>query len=256
MLVSIHQETDPGAVNRILNDPGVRPWIADAAEGPIDVSDKVENPNIVFLMGQFGGVMLMRIMIGIWEVHTFVLPEGRNGWSLEMVRSAQHWLFTKTDAYEVLTRIPRTHPAALGLAIKAGMTPEYHRPDGVKFNGQVVPVDVYKLSIQDWMMKSDQLERRGAEFHEWMNKEADKHGYTDPHEPDPEHNRIVGATIEMFMGGQPVKALMAYNRWAWIARHATISLLEANPPTIAMDIGRLTLAGGELEFTPWKKTMN
>lgn len=254
--VKVWREFDAAKISVILNDPAVRPWIADAAEGVIDVSKQMENPEVAFLMGEHGGVMLHRFMPGFFEVHTFCLPQGRGAWVLGMIRAAQHWLFTNTDAYEVLTRIPETHKAALGLTIKAGMTYEFTRFDGVKINDQIMPVDIYSLKLWDWVKKAPRLVERGAQFHDWLTEQAAKAGFVNPHEDDENHNRYVGAVLEMLMHGQPLKGVLFYNRWAVISRHAPITLIAVDPPEIKMDIGNLKLANGELEFLPWKKTLN
>lgn len=254
--VKVHREMDASVVNAVLNDPEVRPWIADVAEGEIDISAQIAKPNVAFLMGDFGGVMLHNFMSGIYEVHTFVSPQGRGAWALGMIRAAQHWLFTKTDAFEVLTRIPETHRAALGLTIKAGMRHEFTRPDGVKINGEILPVDVYSLTLQDWIKKAPGLAERGEVFHEWLNEQAAHAGHVQPHDHDPNHNRYVGATLEMFLGGQPMKGVLSYNRWAVLSRHAPIALASLEPPTIRMDIGQIRLSDGNLEFSPWSKTLN
>lgn len=253
--VRLWESKDPDEINAVINHPKVRPWIASASEGVLNIQAQLERPFNLFLMGEFGGVMFTKIMGGILEVHTFVLPEGQGtGWALDMVMAAQRWAFTKTDAFEILTRIPHTHKAALSLAIRAGMKPEYFRQDGVLYDGQVIPVDVYKVTLSDWIANDKWVEKRGALFHQWLNEQAARAGFRNPHEDDPEHNRIVGATLEMFSNGWATKAVQVYNRWAWIARHAVIKLVS--PTEVAFDIGKLRLANGELEYEPCPGVVN
>lgn len=250
-MIEIAPSKDVARINQILNAPEVRPWVASADEGILDVAAQVASPLNLFLLGDHGLVMLTKIMPGVYECHTACLSEGRGAWALDLVMSVQRWMFTRTDCFEILTRIPKTHRAALGLAIKAGMKLEFHRPDGVKINGEVVPVDVYRVSIQDWFKRTDEMEESGRQFHQWLNEEAAKSGYTQPHEDDPEHNRIVGLCLEMARHGQPVKGTLTYNRWAWISRHATISLISVDPIVLDMDIGQVRLTGESgLEFIP------
>ena len=253
--VKVRPENDAAIINAVLNDPAVRPWVADASAGEINIHQQLEDPNVVFLMGEYGGVMLHRFMSGIVEVHTFVEPRGRGAWTRGMIQAVQHWIFTKTDCFEILTRIPISHKPALALAIKSGMVHEFTRPDGVTINGVTMPVDIYKLTIADWVKNTPSLERRGEVFHTWLNEEAAKVGYTNPHEDDPQHNRIVGATLEMIMGGQPLKGVLFYNRWAVISRHAPIALTSLDPVTVKFDIGTIHLRDGTLEFTPCGRMM-
>jgi hypothetical protein len=70
-----------------------------------------------------------------------------------------------------------------------------------------------------------------------------------PHAEDPDHDRIVGIAIDMFTSGRPAKAVVWYNRWAFAARHAPISLLGLEPPTVRFDAGVLTLVDGEIHLS-------
>jgi hypothetical protein len=248
--VDVAPSKDAKLINSMLNHPEVRPWIADAAEGVLDVTAQINSPVNTFLMGEFGGVMLVKVLAGTYECHTFALPEGRGVWALGLVMAAQRWMFTKTDCVEILTRIPETHRPALGLAIKAGMTKEFTRHDGVKINDKLLSVDVYKVTLSDWAKRSADAEATGAVFHAWLNEQAEKAGFRNPHEDDPNLNRYAGACLEMIKGGQALKGVMFYNRWAWISRHATIKLSSVSPIVVDMDIGQVRLIGDELELIP------
>ena len=72
---------DVGRINEILNHPRVRPWVADAGEGAIDLAAQAESENVAIVLGEHGGFVVWNYGGGCWEVHTQVLPEGRGRWA-------------------------------------------------------------------------------------------------------------------------------------------------------------------------------
>lgn len=248
----IQRSFDAARVNAFLNSEDIRPWIADMAEGKVDVTKHVENRDNVCLLGEHGGTLCFKLMHGIYEVHTFVCEAGRGPWALGMVRAGSRYMFTRTDAYEIVTRVPHSHRAAAALTATAGMRFEMSLPDACRFEGVLSPVNVYSFRIQDWIAKADAMEAVGRQFHADMIEAARAAGVTAPaHDDDPIHNRYVGAAYEMFRAGQLVKGAEFYNRWAMIARHAPIRLIDDKPPTIKFDIGIMRLLDkGRLEVVP------
>jgi hypothetical protein len=233
--------------NEILNDPSVRPDVADLKEGVLDVASLVANHENVLLVGEHGGNAFIKIMPGIYEVHTAATDKGRGEWIRQFVRQAAQMMFTQTDCFEITTRIPRKHVGARKLAESVGMTFEFEIERGCAWRGKRQSVDIYSYRIQDWIKQAHELEPIGAEFHEKLHREAERLGITDKGHPDwPIHNKYVGATWLMARSGQLVKATNWYNRWSVVARHSPIKLIGLDPPTIEMDIGVLTLRGNEI----------
>ncbi len=238
-------------INKILNDPAVRPWVADASLGVVDISKQVENPDNVLLMGVFGGVLLLNILPGVFECHSQALPDGRGPWMKGFVTAALEWFFTRTNGWEITTRVPHGHLAARALTKMFPFRYEFTREKECSFLGRMVDVDIYRMSIHDWVEGSEWAQERGEWVHERMAAEAKRLGITTPaHEDDPQHNRIVGAAIEMARHGQVVKAILFYNRWSYLARHAPISLVSQDPPAVRMDIGVLRLDGDDIRIEP------
>lgn len=247
----ITREFTADRINAVLNDPEVRPWVADTSLGAIDISPQVADKNNVLLMGEHGGCFFNKVMAGMYEVHTQVLPAGRGEWVKEFLMAVRHYIFTRTDAVEVLTRVPTEHKGARVAAEYVGMTFEFTRPDGVMFGGKVMPVDVYSEQIQDWAPKAPFLIEKGKWLHDQMSKEAQRLGMKEqPHEDDENHNRYVGASLEMMYGGQFQKAVAFYNRWALISRHPLIQLTSILPPTVKFDVGLLKFDGDKVEIIP------
>lgn len=247
-MIEIERHTTAAAINAVLNDPTVRPWVADAAEGVLDVSRLATNPANYVLMGEHGGCAFVQLLPGVYEVHTQIRAAGRGAWAAEFSRAVAHWMFTRTDAYEVVTRVPRGHVAALALTRGIGFRYEFTREGECRFQGDTVPVDCFSMRIQDWLVHAEGLVERGRWLHDRMHQEADRLGITVPaHADDENHNRYAGAAIEMALHGRPGKAVTIYNRWALMSRHETIAYIQADPPTIKFDIGLLRVVDGDIE---------
>jgi hypothetical protein len=238
---------DAEHMNRILNDPNVRPDVADVKDGPLDISSSVENRNNVLLMAEHGGCMFFQTLPGIYEVHTVCDTMGRGPWIAKFVLDAGDWMFTKTPCFEITTRIPAEHRGAKRLAMHAGFMPEFVREGGCVWRGKKMDVEIYSFRVQDWIKRSSTFEEKGRAFHDFLHSEAERLGVTAPaHPDDPSHNRYVGSSLEMAENGQVSKGVNWYNRWAVSARHPTISLLSSNPLEIKMDLGILRLVDGKM----------
>lgn len=249
--VTVERSFDAERFNALINHPEVRPWVADMGDGVLDLSARVADFNNVLLVGEHGATLCFKLMPGIYEVHSQFLESGRGKYALDFVRAGSRWMFTHTDAYEIITRVPQTHKAATGLTIAAGMRLEMTVPDGCQFRGERVPVDIYSFRIQDWIVKARGLEEVGRKFHDDMLAAVRKAGITaPPHDDDPLHNKYVGAALEMFQSRQAVKGADFYNRYCQMVRHVTIELLALDPPTIRFDVGIMRLVDGKLEVAP------
>lgn len=242
----IERATSAGRINEILNHPRVRPWVADAADGVIDISETVGNPQNVCLVGQYGAFVCFKFFAGTYEVHTAILPEGRGRWAKEFAEAGAHFMFTATDCIEILTRVPDGHVAAAVLTRMMDFQMQFSTPPECLFLGKLVRCSIYALSIQDWAKRVSA--ESGARFHDWLNVQV-KTGDA-PHAPDDDHNRIVGITLDMFRAGQAAKATAWYNRYALAARHPPILLISREPPRIKFDAGILTLDGDEIGYEP------
>ena len=220
-------------VNEVVNHPDVYPWVHGTIVGPLDLTPLAEDRRNVILWGEQGGIAFLMVQPGIYEAHAQALPEGRGRWMLDFTWAALHWMFTKTDAMEVVTRVPRGNFGARALAKAVGFTKEFSRPDGWVYDHRPVPVEVWSLQLQGWMKSAPNLVEEGIRFHNELGAEYIRMGKIDPIHPDDDnHDRYVGAAVAMVKGGQPFKALVFYNRWAKLAGYKEISLLKAEPVII------------------------
>lgn len=249
--VDVRREFTADRINKILNDPGVRPWVADADLGELDISKQVENRDNILLMGALGGCLLLYVMPGVFEVHSQCMPEGRGAWMKGFVTAALDWFFTHTNGWEITTRVPHGHLAAHALTKMFPFRHEFRREKECRFLGRLVDVDIYRMSIHDWAETSAWAEKRGEWFHGRLNEDAARLGVTaPPHEDDPQHNRIVGAALEMARNGQVIKSVLFYSRWAYMARHAIIEMVSEDPPAVKMDLGIIRFRGNDIEVSP------
>jgi hypothetical protein len=226
---------DPGHVNRIVNHPEVHPWLAKD-ETPLDLASLLGSPDIYALFGQFGGQIYQRLQPGLFEAHSAFLPSGRGRWALAVTEATLRWMFTRTEAVEILTRCPAGNVRAKALAKAIGGRHAFTAPNGWARNGKPVVADIYSLTIQDWMVRAPGLVERGRWFHERLESEFERLGIAElAHADDETHDRYVGAAADMVLGGQPQKAVVFYNRIAVMMGWQPVAIKSVEP--LALDIG-------------------
>lgn len=242
----VHRDTDATFLNSVLNHPRVRADVADLGHGQLDLTGGVKNENNVLLCGQYGACFFIQIQPGVYEVHTACLPDGRGRWVFQFTKQVVTWMFTRTNAFEIVTRIPKNHPAARMLAVKTGLRFEFSRHMECVWRQVRQDVDVYSFRIQDWATWVVSMELPGRVFHEFLHEAAHQLGISQqPHENDPQHNQYLGIALAMVEGDQPYKAANWYNRWAIVSRHPTVRLISLNPTRIRFDIGDLVFEAGK-----------
>lgn len=245
--VDIVREFDATHINQIINHPDIRPWMGDGGIDKLNLQPVLDNEKNILLMGEHGGCLFTYIFPGVYEVHTQILPEGRGEWAVRLVHTIAHWLFTRTDAYEVLTRVPREHKGARQLADQIYFKFEFTPEMPCVCNGKSMPVDVYSMRIQDWILKAPFVVERGMWFHKRAKEESEKIGLSQwVHEGDENHHRYVGAAVEMVMSGQTEKSLFFYNRWAVISRHTPAYVVSLEDRVIKIDP---SVSGFNCKFT-------
>lgn len=253
--VAVHRYFTAGRMNRILNHEAVRPWLANSGDPILDISADVADHRNILLMGRYGGTFYRPIQEGVYEVHTAVLPDGRGEWAGRMTAASLHLMFTASDAYEVVTRVPKGHIAALAAAKAVGMKHEFTARNAVRFRDRITDLHVLGIRVQDWVASAPELVERGEWLHRRMAEEAVRLGIeAQPHDDDDEsHNRYAGAAIAMVFGGQPRKAVLTYNRWVSLVRHVRngvlqhVQLVSTDPTVIRFDIGLMRFHAGDIE---------
>ena len=155
----VRRDTEGDLTNAIVNHPQVLPTFTDSPV-PIDMRPIAKDPHTIILVGAppLGCFLFMQIVLGVYEAHGAVMPEGRGEWSRELAESCVRTIFTATDCIEIMTRIPQGHTGTLALVRHLGFEERWRRPE-ILFRGKKVPFSVWSLTMQQWF-PSDEAEQR------------------------------------------------------------------------------------------------
>lgn len=243
-------------INRIVNHADVLPWVSGSAEGALDLTSAVANPANVCLVGELGTMLFVAQQPGLYECHVATLPDGRGAWTERFVRACLHWIFTRTDAVEIMARLPKGNVRVRALATRVGFKPEFTVEQGWALRGRIVPAEIRSLKLTDWLRDAPGLEERGAWFRDRLAEGFARHNASlpTPH-TDPLHDRAMGMVSEMIFGGMTAKASIFYHRMAAFAGWAPIGILTHN----SIDIGSAILIfrdDGEMWVATVKKGTN
>lgn len=220
---------DPALLNRVINDPSVRPWVG-GGDVELDVTPWTSNPANVILVNEHGGFCGIKQEDGVYELHTNLLPEGRGAKAFHAAREAAHYLFTRTDAHEIVTKVPAFNRRADRFVRTFGYTERFRRSNAAIGPDGPCDVTYFAYTIDQWLATDDLLPLYGEWFHRRLEEAKIAAGSTLPvHDDDPAHDRAAGAAIAMIHAGNAAKGVWFYNRWARFAGYATIELLSINP---------------------------
>lgn len=244
----VKREYDAKRINKIVNNPEVSRWVRGSYPNDyIDISPLIADRRNICLTDELGGVVFVQHQMGLYDAHVQVLPEGRGQWALHMVQEALKWVFTRTEAVEITTRVPKGNLGARALVRSIHGRSEFRLDPGWVVNGNPVYADVYSLTIQEWFKTAPGLTEKGQWFHSKLESEMAKRGKSEPQHPeDPVHDRYVGAAVEMILGGQPGKAVVMYNRWAAITGYAQIKIVTESP--LVLDVSNALLIIKDKDF--------
>lgn len=248
---AMRRDFDARRLNRVVNDPMVKPFVAlpEQMDKDLDLADVVKDRRNVALMCDHGGLLFHWQEAGIYEVHTQFDSVMRGQLALNFTEAALSWMFLRTPAMEVLTKVPAHNVGAKRLARMVGCQVDFDRANA--WSTLDGPVDMAYMAIRwhDWIRGASGLAERGHEFHEWLAREKRAAGIgLAPHDDDSGHDRMVGATVEMFIHGQVDKALILYNRWARFAGYEPIRVVEMGPLVVDIGDGCVVIENGQLNW--------
>lgn len=236
-------------LNQIANHPSVYPWIRGRHTKSFDLSPVTANIDNVCLVGEHGTVIFIKHQPGIYEYHCNVLPEGRGQWMIDQWKAVSRWMFTRTDAFELMTKCPDGNLASKAGARAVGCTKMFRTGNIWPVEDKLVPVDVYSITLQDWIRKKPELAEIGKEFHKKLHEKYAATGKIEPiHDEDETHNVYVGAAAEMLSFGQVNKAILSYNRWAKMASYSPISVVSYAPLVIDIFEAKLLVKNNDFEL--------
>jgi RimJ/RimL family protein N-acetyltransferase len=241
---------DAQPVNELCNSPDVRPYLGGFLDEPVDLTNVISNTNNVVLeMDGFVGIYVA-IQPGLFEVHTQASKDARDaGLVLPAAKASLEHMFLKTNCIEVITRVPKANKAARALVQATGFKLQFEVAQGWQVNGEVMPCDIYAISLTDWLNIGEHLETYGKEFHEHVVAACEKAGVERAEHPDDAvHERMAGAAYMMIRHGHVGKAVLSYNRWAAMAGYMPISPVSLTPMIIHIgDMALLVRDDGSLE---------
>lgn len=223
----VHRTMDAARLNVVANDPSVLPSLGFGGDAPLDLSEIVENPANVAIVGEHGGFIAVNQGAGQYEVHSLFLPEGRGGAAAALALVAFRYMFTATDAQRIVTKVPESNRAAASLARHVGFRPAFER-QGAWVDGGAVSYQA--LGFARWLARDPVVQAEGEWFHDQLSAAKSAAGSEQPeHDDDPAHDRAVGAAVLMLKAGNPFKAALTYNQWAAFAGYAPLTILSQSP---------------------------
>lgn len=219
--MNIKRTMDAAFLNEIANHPEVRPFLG--GEGPLDLTDECSNPENIAIVWERGGWLLQKLMPGMYELHTLTLPAGRGREYFATAKAALRYVFTTSDALEIVTKCPDDNGGARMAASLVGFRERFRRVDAW---APGVGISYQALTVDDWFVRDRECLAAGRRFHEELEAAAD--GAFPPHPEDEAHDRAVGAAFLMIEAGQTGKGVGFYNRWAVLAGYLGISATAQN----------------------------
>lgn len=238
----IRQVKDAVALNRIVNDPGVRTWVSMPGQGPLDLSEAVSNPLNVLLMDEQETMAQLWIQHapGFFEVHTQALPCARGKYALKAAREFTWFMFTRSVMTTAVSKVPTHNAAARQFARAFGPTIDYSIENGWPVEGGFVRAEIYRLDLETWAKnEAPRLEAVGQQFHSRLNDEYRRIGKpVEPHAHDEGHDRIVGLVYEMIANGAYGKGIKYWNKWAPVlGLHRIRPMIDPEGSPLRVDIG-------------------
>ena len=226
MLLALEREDAATDFNAIFNDPSILPYLNP--NGPLDFGSLIANRYNHFFLGDHGGIAFIHTSGGIFEGYIGVLPSSRGPWCKLFAHASLHRLFSTSNAVEVFVRCPKIWPATGALARSLGMSYELTRSNGMVTRRGMVPADIYRLNLTDWIRVAPGLAERGRWFLEKMRREYARHGIeSEPPDIDDQHARHLGAFVELIFGGRVSAAIALFNkRFAIFSGYPEVELID------------------------------
>lgn len=238
-IVRLVRTLDGSFLNEVANHPTVRPWLGGS--GALDLRPAIASPDNVALQCDGGGIVFARIAEMTYEAHSMFLPAWRGARAAAFLKQALRYVFTATDCFEILTRVPDGNVAADGFARLAGGREIYRLEHDLKMGGAAV--SVRSLSLDVWRGRDAACLYEGRAFHEIL----EAAGAHDGHPEDEAHDRAVGASVLMFRRNNATKGVWAYNRWAALAGYEPVQITNASPVIVSMGSASVAMLDGRIE---------
>lgn len=219
---------DATALNAIANHPDVRLWLG--GDGPVDFGPQMRDASNIAVVGDVGGFLAVWLSEGRYEIHSVFLPNHGTA-AVTLMREGLDYLFSVTEAIELVTRVPVTNAAAAGLARLGGFQVRY-RTQMPWSGGTVIDADVCALSVERWASQSRAAWVAGMAAHDAFAAARPDLVHQDD---DDTHLQMAGAAWLLVRGGQVLKAAQVYGEYAAMSGHPPFRVLRTTPPIL--DLG-------------------
>lgn len=243
----IRRTMDATFLNEVASHPEVRPWLSpDGRE--LDLTNDISNPANIALEAKGGGWVLRALLPGVYELHTLFLPSARGRAYFAAAWEAVRYVFTRTDALEIVTKCPDSNGGARMAAATMGFRERFRREDAW---APGVGVSYQAFNLDDWFVRDPECLKAGERFHVELKAAEVAAGVTLPDHPeDATHDRAAGAAALMIGAGQMAKALGFYNRWATLAGYPGIAGIGHN--VIDMHEAVVEVRDGSMNVLLWR----
>lgn len=121
----IRRTFDVERVNYLVNHKEVRPLLG-FGEKYIDLSEAVQDDANHFLDAEYGGFACCWSAPQTYEIHTFILPEGRGKWAYQLARAGRDYM-QEIGATHLWTRVHPDFANVKFFTLRAGFRPAGHR---------------------------------------------------------------------------------------------------------------------------------
>ena len=118
----IERTTDADRLNALVNDPSIRPHVGGDPEQPLDLTAAVNNHDNYWMLGNHGGFGFVWTAPRTYEVHTFILPEGRGHAAYALAMEARAFMASE-GATHLWTRVPVDAENVRRFTLAAGFLP-------------------------------------------------------------------------------------------------------------------------------------
>lgn len=218
----IRRTMDAVFLNDLANDPCVRPWLG--GEGELDLAPMITDLRNVAIRTDHGAWVFHNLGAGTYEVHTMFRPAGRGKALLAAAKDALTYLFSTTDAVDIVTKCPDDNEPARLASAQIGFKERFRR-DNAWSDG--VGISYRGLSIVDWAFGSSDCLTAGRDFHDKIAAAKVAAGTEDTiHAADEAHDRMAGAASLLVLAGNTEKGVSFYNHWAIFAGYAAVEAIS------------------------------
>lgn len=118
----IERSFDADKLNALVNDPSIRPHVGGDPDVRLDLTAAVANPNNVFLLGEHGGFLCDWMGPGDYQIHTFILPDGRGPWGFAFAKAGREKM-AEMGALHLWTRVATDARHTRAFTMRAGFKP-------------------------------------------------------------------------------------------------------------------------------------